>query len=131
MREHLPCWKEGSDSDLLAWLSWHWNIGLVAAMLIPESERIGCLLVVRYLNDPAEFEQTYVHHHGGKICVAELLIVTEPEALGAAIELLIHRCGRPLWLMHSRSKWEPESKPKLVHWSSFERHLRRQIYAPA
>jgi hypothetical protein len=125
MRKHLHCWREGCDEDLLAWLSWYWDMGLVSPMINCYTQELGALLVVRYINKPEDFEKDYAHHKGGQICVAELLIATEPDALKAAICGLALRHGYPVYLMHSRPVWE---HPKLLVWSKFERHLRK-MYA--
>jgi hypothetical protein len=128
MREHLDCWQDGSDEDLLAWLGWHWDMGLVSAVVDPATAGLGALLVVRYIERPESFECTYEHARGAQTAVAELLIVTDPAALEVAVCALINRLGRPVYLMHSRSKWTQDARPKTVRWIAFERHLRR-LYA--
>ena len=128
MREHLDCWQDGSDEDLLAWLEWYWDMGLVCAMVDAKSGALGTLLVARFIERPEQFERTYVHIKGAQICVPELLIVTDPAALEVAVCALRDRLGCPVYLMHSRSKWTRDSRPKTVRWIAFERHLRR-LYA--
>jgi hypothetical protein len=129
MREHLGCWQDASDADLGAWLRWHWDMGLVAPML-NAAGKLAALLVVRYINRPELYPKTYTHQKDGKICVAELLIVTEPPALEAAVLALVRRWGKPFFLMHERYKWGERCGPKTLLWTNFERHLRRMYAQP-
>jgi hypothetical protein len=125
MRTELPCWREASDSDLYAWLGWHFDMGLLAPIGDERTGKLAALLAVRSVDNPEDFENDYAHHRGGKICIAELLIATDPQALEVAIVGLAARIGFPVYLMHGRP-WRLE--PKIMLWSKFERHLRK-LYA--
>jgi hypothetical protein len=127
MREQLDCWQATSDADLEAWLEWHWDMGLVAPIL-NHAGKLAALLVIRFIDCPELYQKIYTHQKGGKICVVELLIVTEPPALEAAVLGLASRWGKPLFLMHERYKWGQRSEPKTLLWENVERHLNK-MYA--
>lgn len=103
IRQNYPAWADCPDQDLRAWLTWHWCQGLIAAMCDPQDGKLCALVVARLLDEPDGYEKAYLHNPSGRICHVELAISEEPEALQAAIALLLSRFSKiPLYVMHER-----------------------------
>jgi hypothetical protein len=111
-----PDWKGCPLGDLRSWLLWHWILGLIG--VVGQAKRICGLVVVRLLEDPADYSRAYRHSANGKICYVELVAADSTDALRAAVNSLRFRHGNPDWLLFERG--HRSARPKLYPWKRFD-----------
>jgi len=117
IREKFPHWNDCPDSDLRAWLCWHWCQGLVSPITDAQTGRLVALVVVRLFDEPGAYETAYLHHAGGRICYVELAIADSKEALFVACQALAQRHGAPIQLVFERGV--RKLAPKIYLWKTF------------
>ena len=122
-----PAFSAITFADLCDHLAYFWNRGTMCYVMSDYSEpRAVCL--IKLFRNIEQFMDVYVHEPCGEFCTIELMVASDPLAMGMIFEELVKRWRGAKTVMWDRGERTEPGAPRIYSWRQFKKLARRLSY---